>query len=74
MSHPTFYRHKAKFYDSTKDIWVHEQDSDSDSEVDIQFENESSLKDHEEPSTIVEHEEGKVFSILDSASNFIYFI
>ena len=61
MSHPTFYRHKAKFYDSSRDIWAHEPDSDSDSEVDIQLDNESSLvNEHEEPSTVEEPEEGKV--------------
>lgn len=61
MSHPTFYRHKAKFYDSSKDIWVREPDSDSDSEVDIQIES-SLVKDHEQPSTVGEPEEGKIFS------------
>ena len=38
VSHPTFYRHKAKFYDSTRDTWTVSAGlelSDSDSEVDI---------------------------------------
>ena len=38
VSHPTFYRHKAKYYDSTRDTWTVSaalELSDSDSEVDI---------------------------------------
>ena len=35
VSHPTFYRHKAKFYDMSKDVWVRESASESDSEFEM---------------------------------------
>ena len=49
VSHPTYYRHKAKFYDATNDKWIQEVSaSDSDSEVDLQIyrRQDSSTSDH----------------------------
>ena len=45
VSHPTFYRHKVKFYDATEDTWTvsaaAQVVSDSDSEVEISIDSES---------------------------------
>ena len=44
VSHPTFYRHKAKFYDVSQDVWVRESASESDSEFEMDTEvNEDTL-------------------------------